>query len=146
MSILQPRIADARVLDLCAGSGALGLELLSRGAAHCDFVERDPKVLRVLTANIATLGAEDRSTVHRGDALRFVDAVASPYDVAVADPPYRQGIAEALAQRWLAAPFATIFCVEHEAGLQLPEPAAGASSDRRAYGDTVLTFYRLSPS
>lgn len=148
MSILQPRIADARVLDLCAGSGALGLELLSRGAAHCDFVERDPAVLRVLQANIAALGAGARSTVHRAEAERFVaDLDAAPrFDVAVADPPYRQGIADALARRWLSGPFATIFCVEHEAALALPDPAVGATRDQRRYGDTALTFYRLSPA
>jgi 16S rRNA G966 N2-methylase RsmD len=71
--------------------------------------------------------------------------VASPkWDVAFADPPYRQGVAQALAERWLAAPFATIFGVEHEAELTLPDARQGSTSDRRAYGDTALTIYRLT--
>ena len=67
---------------------------------------------------------------------------AAPWDVAFADPPYHKGIAEALAERWLRAPFAAIFGVEHEGTLTLPAPGAGQSSDRRQYGDTAITFYR----
>jgi 16S rRNA G966 N2-methylase RsmD len=61
------------------------------------------------------------------------------WDVAFADPPYRQGVALALAERWLAAPFATIFGVEHEAELTLP-----GAADRRVYGDTAITIYRTT--
>lgn len=149
MSILQPRIPDARVLDLCSGSGALGLEALSRGAAHCDFVERDPAVLTLLQRNIATLGAAARSTIHKAEAVAFVSSQSTtgadrPWDLAVTDPPYRQGIAEALVTRWLLAPFATIFAVEHERDLVLPDPSDGANVDRRSYGATALTFYRVT--
>ena len=146
MSIIQQKIPDARVLDLCAGSGALGLEALSRGAMHCDFVEKDPKVLRTLQDNIALLGGTDRATVHKSDAVRFVEELAGEmpaFDLAFADPPYRQGIAEALAARWLATPFATIFGVEHESFITLPSPETGPPPDRRVYGETALTFYRL---
>jgi 16S rRNA (guanine966-N2)-methyltransferase len=149
MSIIQQKIPDARVLDLCAGSGALGLESLSRGAMSCDFVEKDPVVLRTLQENIALLGGTDRATVHRSDAVRFVEertgemAAGPAWDLAFADPPYRLGIAEALATRWLAAPFATIFGVEHESWITLPSPETGPPPDRRVYGETALTFYRL---
>lgn len=146
MSIVQQHVPDARVIDLCAGSGALGLESLSRGATHCDFVEQDPKVLRALQGNIALLGAGDRATVHRGDAVRFLEQLTGElpaWDLAFADPPYRQGIAEALAHRWLAAPFATIFGVEHESFVTLPAPETGPPPDRRVYGETALTFYCL---
>ncbi len=147
MSIVQPALDGARVVDLCAGSGALGLEALSRGAVHCDFVEQDPQVLATLRANIAALGAGDRATVHRAAAERFVDAAAPgppcPWAVAFADPPYASGVAAALAERWLRAPFAAIFGVEHAAALTLPAPAAGTTVDRRRYGDTAITFYRL---
>ncbi len=160
MSIVHPSLDGARVLDLCAGSGALGLEALSRGAAHCDFVEKDARTRRVLSENIATLGAADRCAVHGGDALAFLSAhgagVTPPgagaslekrdarWDVAFADPPYAQGIAEGLARRWLDAAFATIFGIEHEASVTLPAPEgnAGRSVDRRVYGDTAVTFYR----
>lgn len=150
MSILQPSIPDARVLDLCSGSGALGLEALSRGAEHCDFVEQDPAVLTLLRENIATLGAASRASVHKAEALAFLRGTAAsaggepPWTLAFADPPYRQGIAEALVTRWLSAPFATIFAVEHERDLTLPDPASGASVDRRSYGATALTFYRVT--
>lgn len=150
MSIVQPALPDARVADLCAGSGALGLEALSRGAVHCDFVEQDPRVLDTLRENIAALGAGDRATVHRAAALRAVEAAmpegaAAPWDVAFADPPYGKGIATALAERWLRAPFAAIFGVEHESALTLPVPAAGATADRRHYGTAAITLYRLDP-
>ena len=157
MSIVGPALDGARVLDLCAGSGALGLEALSRGADHADFVEKDPKVLATLRANLATLGAEARALVHRSEALRFLEteggqaASAIPrdpmprWDVAFADPPYHQGTAVALAERWLRAPFAAIFGIEHEAALTLPEAVAPATSDRRPYGDTALTIYRTGP-
>lgn len=151
MSILQPSIPDARVLDLCSGSGALGLEALSRGAEHCDFVEKDPAVLKLLQQNIATLGAAARSTIHKAEAVAFVTSLpapepgsALPWTLVFSDPPYHQGIAEALLARWLSAPFATIFAVEHERDLVLPDPTNGASVDRRTYGATALTFYRVT--
>lgn len=159
-SIVLQYLDGARVADLCAGSGALGLEALSRGAAHCDFVEKDPTVRRVLEENIATLGAGGRATVHRERALEFVERVqgvrgeaegsAGPhtfhlppptFDVAFADPPYDSSLALDLATRWLRAPFATIFGVEHAAGTQLPPYADGTAPDRRTYGITALTFY-----
>lgn len=142
MSIVLPALDGARVVDLCAGSGALGLEALSRGAAHCDFVEQDGRVRRTLEENISALGAGERATVHRDEARRFLDR-AERWDVAFADPPYGQGIATALAERWLRAPFATIFGVEHEATLTLPPMADGSAPDRRAYGGTALSLYRL---
>ena len=72
MSIVRERIPDARVLDLFAGSGALGLEALSRGAAHCDFVEVSAPSLRAVRENTEALAAGDRATIHRGDAIRFI--------------------------------------------------------------------------
>lgn len=147
MSIVLPALDGARVVDLCAGSGALGLEALSRGAAHCDFVEQDARVLTTLRQNIAALGAADRALVHRATALGHVDAAMpagaeAPWDVAFADPPYQQGLATALAERWLRAPFAAIFGVEHEAALTLPPAGAGQTAERRQYGSTAITFYR----
>jgi 16S rRNA (guanine966-N2)-methyltransferase len=139
MSIVHPALPGARVLDLCAGSGALGLEALSRGAAFVDFVEHDARSLRTLRENIAQLGAGPRCAVHRDDALAYAARPAglAAHDVAFADPPYRQGLAKALAERWLAAPFAAIFGVEHEAREVLP-----AGGDTRRYGDTSITIYR----
>jgi 16S rRNA (guanine966-N2)-methyltransferase len=143
MSMVHASLPEARVLDLFAGSGALGLEALSRGAARVDFLENDPRAFRVLRENIEVLGAGERSTVHCEDALGFLSKVseseeATPaYDVAFADPPYRKNLAVELADCWLKRPFATIFGVEHESSESLP-----AGGDTRRYGDTSVTIYR----
>ncbi|MGH7703067.1 MAG: 16S rRNA (guanine(966)-N(2))-methyltransferase RsmD, partial [Gemmatimonadales bacterium] len=89
MSILQDALPGARVLDLFSGSGALGLEALSRGAAAAEFVDSNPASLAALQRNIAALEVEARATVHRADALRFAGRLApGAYDVVFADPPY----------------------------------------------------------
>ena len=138
MSALAPVLPGARVLDLFAGSGALGLEALSRGAEHATFVENAPAALRALRANLQALGAEERSTVVRTDAMRFAAGLEpGAFDLALADPPYGQGIADALVRAWLERPFADLLCVEHRRDDRLPE-VAGARE--RRYGDTVLTF------
>lgn len=137
MSILQADLPGARVLDLFAGSGALGLEALSRGAASADFVELGARSLAALRANVESLGATSRATVHRGDAMRFAARLPEgAFDVAFADPPYRQGLAGELAQLWLERPFARILGVEHEKEIEL------AGADRRTYGDTVVSLFR----
>lgn len=139
MSIVSPLLPGAKVLDLFAGSGALGLEALSRGAAVAEFVEMAPKSLSALHANITTLGAGDAAIVHRGDALRFVQGLQPhAFDVAFADPPYGLGMATRLAEAWLATPFAAVLGIEHRRDEQLP-----GEGERRKYGSTVITFYRV---
>ncbi len=138
MSIVGPALVDARVLDLFSGSGALALEALSRGASHADVVEQDGRALRTLRANAETLGAGDRLTVHRAEVLRFLrEAAGTAWDVAFADPPYRQELAARVAAAWLERPFAAVLGLEHEAGALLP-----GTPDTRRYGDTALSFYR----
>jgi 16S rRNA (guanine966-N2)-methyltransferase len=137
MSIVQPHLVDARVLDLFAGSGALGLEALSRGAASADFVEVSAAGVRAIRENAELLGATDALTIHRGDAVRFIEKLnAGAYDVAFADPPYGHGLAVVVAERWRAVPFATLLGVEHDAKERLPD------GDTRRYGSTAITFYR----
>ncbi len=138
MSAVSPTLAGARVLDLFAGSGALGLEALSRGAEHATFVESAPAALRALRANLQALGADSRSVLSRADALRFVAALEpGAFDLAFADPPYGQGLAEALVRAWLERPFARLLSVEHRRDDALPE-VPGAR--RKRYGDTLLTL------
>ena len=138
MSILQNDLPDAAVLDLFSGSGALGLEALSRGAAHATFVESAAASLASLRANIAQLGASDSATVHRMNALRFLAAVGeSTFDVAFADPPYRKGLAVQVAERWREVRFSRILAVEHAVDEVMP--VGGVT---RRYGTTALTFYR----
>ena len=139
MSIVNADLPDARVLDLFAGSGALGLEALSRGAAVVDFVEIAPKSLAALRANADALGAGSAAVIHRADALRFVEQLdAHAYDVAFADPPYDLGLATRLAERWLDVPFAGVLGIEHRVDEVLP-----GDGDRRRYGGTVITFFRV---
>jgi 16S rRNA (guanine966-N2)-methyltransferase len=138
MSILQLDLPDARVLDLYSGSGALGLEALSRGAVSADFVERDPQSLRALEENIEALGAGPLATIHRKSALSFAGALgALEYDVVFADPPYAGGDAERIAERWIENPFSRVFSVEHAATVAMPEGGM-----TRKYGSTAITFYR----
>jgi 16S rRNA (guanine966-N2)-methyltransferase len=134
-SILQQSIPDARILDLFAGSGALGFEALSRGAASVDFVEQHGASLATIRDNATTLKVEDRVTIHRMDAVRFAERLPpGAYDVAFADPPYATGAATRLATLFRATPFARVFAVEHAVD------AVIAGGDTRRYGDTAVTF------
>ena len=138
MSVLQYDIPGSRVVDLFAGSGARGLQALSRGASWADFVENDARTIRVLRKNIDVFQAGDVLAIHRADALKFASRLQSnAYDIAFADPPYAGGAAAALAEVWLNRPFARILSVEHDAR----EKLAGATDTRR-YGSTAITFYR----
>lgn len=140
MSALAADLPDASVLDLFAGSGALGLEALSRGARAATFVERAPAALKVLRANVAALGADRRVTVVAGDALRFVAGVGEiEFDIALADPPYGRGLAAALVERFRRRPFAHLLALEHRRDDAFPAHPADRA---RRYGDTVLTFIR----
>jgi 16S rRNA (guanine966-N2)-methyltransferase len=137
MSALQFELPGSRVLDLFAGSGALGLEALSRGAAHATFVETGAPALRALNANIERLAARGESTVVRRDAIGYAAGLeAGAFDIAFADPPYGEGLAARLAEIFLERPFARMLWVEHEAGEMLP---ASAGTRTRRYGDTALT-------
>jgi len=91
-NICQQRIAGARFLDLFAGSGAMGLEALSRGAAHATFVERGHPSLASIEKNIATLGEEEHTTLVPGDVLAVLPLLQGPFDLIYVDPPYGKGL------------------------------------------------------
>lgn len=138
MSALGPRIPGFRVLDLFAGSGALGLEALSRGAREVVFVERARGALRVLRANIDALGAGERCTVVAADAFAWLGGDRpGAFDVALADPPYAQGTAARLLERFVREPFAAELWIEHRTSETLPEVPG---LRHRRYGDTTLTI------
>jgi 16S rRNA (guanine966-N2)-methyltransferase len=138
MSALQHDVPGATVLDLFAGSGALGLETLSRGAAHVTFVERAAGPLRALQSNIDRLGARAETEVVKGAALKYVAGLeAGAFDIALADPPYDTDDARRLLDAWTAVPFARVLCLEHRAAAPLPLPADALT---RRYGDTAITF------
>jgi 16S rRNA (guanine966-N2)-methyltransferase len=136
MSALGERVRDARVVDLFAGSGALGLEALSRGAHSVVFVEQAYGALGVLRANIEVLGAREECTVVERDVFKFLTAPPGEFDLALADPPYEGGAAARLAERFLDDPFAHELWLEHPWREQLPLPEGCRT---RRYGDTALT-------
>lgn len=138
MSIVQPELPGARVLDLYAGSGALGLEALSRGAESADFVDVAPAAINAIRENGTILGALDRMRIHRGEALRYAQKLdAGAFDIAFADPPYNLGMASRLAAQWLRVPFAHILGIEHDSHEKMPE-----GGETRTYGGTAVTIYR----
>jgi len=134
MAIVRERLPGARCVDLFAGTGAMGLEALSRGAVSCDFVELYQHNLDALGRNIRTLEAEG-VRIFRADALRFA-AKLEPfaYDVAFADPPYTTRHAKRIADLFRQAPFARILGVEHDVREDIGD------GDHRRYGSTVITF------
>jgi 16S rRNA (guanine966-N2)-methyltransferase len=137
LNILAPELVGATVLDLFAGTGALGLEALSRGARHATFVEAHRDSLAIIAANVASLGATDRITMRHDDVLRFVTTLAPrSFDLALADPPFDSDAAERLVAEWQAQPFSTILAVEHPRGRTLP------GDDTRHWGDIAVTFLR----
>jgi 16S rRNA (guanine966-N2)-methyltransferase len=132
-------VDGATVLDLFAGSGALGIEALSRGAAAATFVDSDAAALACIRANLATSGLDDRATVVRADAVGWL-AGAPPHDLALLDPPYRF-------DRWpelLGAVAADLVVIESDRPVDLPE-GWEVVRDRR-YGSTVVRVARCLSS
>jgi 16S rRNA (guanine966-N2)-methyltransferase len=139
-------VSGARVVDLFAGTGALGLEALSRGAAFVLFVDDGAESRALLRANVEALGAGGTSKIFRRDAARLgpVHPLA-PFTLAFLDPPYGKGLAEkALASArdggWLAAD--ALVVVEEAADAPFAPPEGFAEVERREYGDTRLIFLR----
>jgi len=139
MSAMGADVMDARVLDLFAGSGALGLEALSRGAARLVFVERARGALGVIRANVELVGAGAECTVVASDVFAFLRAREKGeevFDLALADPPYGTGDAARLVLEFGRKPFAKEFWFEHPWREALPLPVGART---RRYGDTALT-------
>jgi 16S rRNA (guanine966-N2)-methyltransferase len=135
----------ARVLDVFAGSGALGLEALSRGAAHVSFIDNDAKAAQLIRRNIASLGETATCIVHCRDALTMGSPPPAPFDLVLLDPPYRKGLAApalaALAEAgWLAA--GAVAVVEAAAKDDFTPPADFALLDERPSGAGKLIFLR----
>jgi 16S rRNA (guanine966-N2)-methyltransferase len=136
--------AGAAVLDAFAGTGALGLEALSRGAAEAAFIERDREALATLRQNIAALGEGGRARIVSGDAARPPRAL-SPYALVFLDPPYRSGLAAAALAALDAAGWLTpdpLAVVELAAREHLTPPAGFNLFDERVYGAARLLFLR----
>lgn len=148
---LGDAVAGARVLDLYAGSGALGLEALSRGAESCLFVERDRAACRALEKNIGKCGMADRGRLARGDAARVLAAEAREFDLIFVDPPFPElgewrpdGAAAGVmrdAARVLAPEGVLVFRLEEGKATPPDWPSLALNSDRR-YGRSRICRYR----
>jgi len=137
LDMLSADVKDARILDLFAGTGALGLEALSRGAARADFVETRPASLHALRANVAALRVREVTRIFKRDALPWAEALAEDsYDVAFVDPPYESRMLDRVIDHWRARPFSRVLAAEHARTHELPKGA-----QRTVFDDTAITIY-----
>lgn len=141
-SILGDAPRGARVLDLYAGTGALALEALSRGAKRATCVERDPRALAVLERNVADLGLEGEVEIARTEALDYCRRIiqdGAAFEMVFCDPPYASDLAP-IGELVIGSDWWTTVCVvEHAASRSLP--ALALTGDTRRYGSTALTFF-----
>ena len=146
-SILGKRIDGARVLDLFAGSGALGFESLSRGAAHVTFVESHRRTAEALSLNARTLALADRTTVVVGPAERVAARLAGRYDIVFADPPFALPYPAALFGRLRergAVDAETLVVYEHSSANAAPDDASFALLRTARYGAVTLSFLKAA--
>jgi 16S rRNA (guanine966-N2)-methyltransferase len=150
-NVLAHGIADfslesARVLDLFAGTGALGFEALSRGARFCQFVDDEAEARGLIRRNADALGVIGKCKIWRRDAtLLGRSAPQPPFDLVFADPPYGKGLGEKalaslVAGDWLAP--GAVVVLEESSAAEVAAPAELSLIDRRIYGDTQVMFYR----
>jgi 16S rRNA (guanine966-N2)-methyltransferase len=137
----QGGVVGAHVVDLFAGTGALGIEALSRGAASATFVERDPTALAAIRSNLASVGLADAeqsgdTTLIRADAETWVATTVSRYDLALVDPPYQFAGWDSLVRR-LPAELAIL-----ESGVEITAPDGWVIVKSRRYGSTIVTVAR----
>ena len=141
LDLLAADLKNASILELFAGTGALGLEAISRGARRCDFVETRPSSLHSLGANIGLLRLKKRTRVFKKDAVPFAAQLnEGAYDLVFADPPYGSRMLDHIVKSWHERKFSRVLAVEHERGHVLP-----AGEERREFDDSAITIYRLAP-
>jgi 16S rRNA (guanine966-N2)-methyltransferase len=138
MSRIEADLAGATVLDVFAGTGALGLEALSRGAARSDFVENGPAAIHSLKANVATFRVRERTRIFVRDAIPFIERIDRiAYDIAFADPPYGSRKLDRVVHRWQQIPFSRILVFEHSTDHR---PVMEGETVR--VGDSMVTVLR----
>ena len=142
-NIIQFDVPDAKVLDLFAGSGQLGIEALSRGAESCVFVDSSSKSIAVVEENLKITSFREKAKTVRSDSLGHLDRVIETYDIAILDPPYKAGLMEDAIER--VAPHINengVIVCETGSDEVLPEDIDGFTSKRYKYGKIALTVYR----
>lgn len=143
--MLGEDIIDARVLDLYAAAGGLGLEALSRGARQAVFVEQNPQAVRALEANVKALGVSDRAMVIRQDVRVYLKQSKFFATHVFCDPPYNSSLAEetlGLLARNPGLSTETVIVLEHASDQKINIPAGLERCDQRKYGETTLSFIR----
>jgi 16S rRNA (guanine966-N2)-methyltransferase len=158
-SILADSVVDARVMDLFAGSGSVGIEALSRGAAHCVFVDSKHECVACIQRNVEKAHFEDQASVLLLDAYRiygYQPLVLESFDLIYADPPYQDSrepgpgskllrLMRGIARNRLVSPDG-LLVIEHDTRADLPDQSPGLTlSDVRRYGETALSFYAVNP-
>lgn len=140
------RLQDAIVLDACCGTGALGCEALSRGAARATFIDKDAEAVTLARANVKSIHAEARAKVERGDVMHPPRA-ETPATLVFLDPPYNEGLAapmlEALQRAGWIAPGALV-CIELGPRDAFAAPTGFVEQDRRKYGKTTIAILRAA--
>lgn len=142
---LQSEVRGARCLDLFAGSGAIGIEALSRGATHVDFVELNKKAVRQLETNLGVLEADDGDVIHQ-DAKQFIDKDAQPYDIIFLDPPFHRGMAQEVLGKLAHTNLigsGTLVYLEIEQGLELDIPEGWQLLKDKKAGQLQYRLYRI---
>ena len=142
---ILPDVQGMQVLDMFAGSGAVGIEALSRGAAHATFIDQAKPALTAVRANLRELGLEDRATVLAGDAVTLGarHVPASPWQLVFVDPPYRSDLAVRAIQTLAHLAPDAVVVVEHDRRNAPPDTLGySEGTDQRRYGDTLVSFYR----
>ena len=142
-NVLGDSVADARVLDFFAGSGALGLEALSRGASHVVFVELGQKAYEVIKKNVHALDCVDTTTLIKRDVKKYLDQADELFDIIFLDPPYNQMNENMIAHSSSKLTKAGVLVVSHSNKTTISDTIGTLERVKQAiYGDTVISYYR----
>jgi 16S rRNA (guanine966-N2)-methyltransferase len=143
VGLVEKDFEKGRVLDLFAGTGALGLEALSRGARYVDFVENGPAALHALKANVAALRETKKCRIFKKDVLPWIEGLeAEQYQVAFVDPPYGSKKLDRVIERWMTVPFAQVLVLEHDKDHVLDAKATRQAKRFDFEGPTRVTILR----
>src|SRR5262245_45428645 len=145
-NVIAPRIEDARFLDLCAGSGAVGIEALSRGASHATFVDRSRRSCMLIESNLKLCGIpEEEREIYCSDANEFLKHADSRWDIIYFDPPYKDDYIRTLELVGTHLSENGLLIAEHHHKTKLPETVANLQRSRvLKQGDSSLSFFLLS--
>ncbi len=154
MDMLRPVLKGARFIDVCSGTGAVGIEAISNGAAHVTFVDIDSKSIRLVRENVEKLGLHEKVSIVKGDAETYAAGLlGSEFDVLFADPPFDSGLQnrllESLSMHLRAEADGCIIIMEHASRQPVGERYAGRAvtlgrNKERRYGDITMSFFHAT--